>query len=251
MVYRTVLGRNQRFSTDAAGHWVNQQAEATIVSPIIQTIRFVDYRDWAMDYWSWQYTPKVGDTIIDVGAGIGEDAVVFSQLVGPSGTVIAIEAHPTTFVCLRATVQRSGLTNVIPIGCAITEADGTVSITDTENHLANSVMSGEGAHSISSRSLDSLAQELGLGPVALLKMNIEGAERLAVQGMTDLAKRVRHVIVSCHDFVSEAGNGGDEFRTFTEVRQRLEELGFEITTRPDHEHAWTRYFLYGRNRAFA
>lgn len=249
VVYRSVLGRRQRFSTDAAGHWVNQQEQATIVSPIIHTTQFDAYRDWVMDNWAWQYEPKAGDTIIDVGAGVGEEAVVFSKLVGPSGTLVAIEAHPVTFACLQASLQRSRLTNVIPVGYAITEKDGTVSIADTENHLANSVMTAEGAQTIPSRSLDSLAEELGLGPIALLKMNIEGAERLAVEGMTALSKRIRHVVISCHDFVSEAGNGGDEFRTFSEVRNRLEALGFEITTRPDHHHAWTRYYLYGRNRA--
>lgn len=251
VVYRGLLRRKQRFSTDAQGHWVNQQDEATIVSPLIHTARFGAYRDWVMDNWAWQYVPGAGDTIIDVGAGIGEEAVVFSQMVAPGGRVVAIEAHPETFACLQASVHRSGRTNVIPVSCAITEADGTVSIADTDNHIANSVMTQGGAKAISSRSLDSLANELGLGPVALLKMNIEGAERLAVQGMTQLAKRVRHVVVSCHDFVSDAGIGGDEFRTFAEVRQQLEALGFEITTRPDHAQPWTRYYLYGRNRALA
>ncbi len=248
-VYGTVLGRRQQFSTDAAGNWVNQHAEATIVSPIIHTTRFEAYRDWVMDNWAWQYQPQVGDTIIDVGAGVGEEAVVFSKLVGPSGKVVSIEAHPLTYACLQATLRNSRISNVIPIGYAITDKDGTVSIDDTQNHLANSVMTEGGAQSIPSRSLDSLAEELGLGPIALLKMNIEGAERLAVAGMTALSKQVRHVVISCHDFVSEAGGGGDEFRTFSEVRKRLEALGFELTTRPDHHHAWTRYYLYGRNRA--
>lgn len=248
-VYGTVLGRRQQFSTDPAGNWVNRHAEATIVSPVIHTARFDAYRDWVMDNWAWQYQPQVGDTIIDVGAGVGEEAVVFSKLVGPSGKVVCIEAHPATFGCLQATLQHSGICNVIPIACAITEMDGTVSIDDTENHIANSVMTAGGGQPILSRSLDSLADELGLGTVALLKMNIEGAERLAVQGMTALAQRTRHVVISCHDFVSEDGGGGDEFRTFNEVRERLEALSFDLTTRPDHHHAWTRHYLYGRNRA--
>jgi hypothetical protein len=34
---------------------------------------------------------------LDVGAGRGEDAEPFSEVVGPAGTVLAIEAHPVTF----------------------------------------------------------------------------------------------------------------------------------------------------------
>jgi hypothetical protein len=67
--------------------------------------------------------------------------------------------------------------------------------------------------------------------------------------MTELSRRIRHVVISCHDFIGEAG-GGDQFRTFGEVRQRLEELGFDLSTRPDHPQPWVRFYVYGRNRAF-
>lgn len=247
--YWPASGGRQRFSTDAAGNWVNSHGEATIVSPTIHTTRFEGYRDCVLDNWAWQYRPQLGDTIIDVGAGVGEEAVIFSKLVGPRGKIVSVEAHPATFVCLQATVEHSLLANVIPVGSAITDRDGTVCIDDTENHLANSVMA-RGGQSVPSRSLDSLATELELGPVALLKMNIEGAEWLAVQGMSELAKRTRHLVISCHDFLSEA-SGNERFRTFSEVRYRLEELGFDIATRPDHPHPWVRYYLYGRNRAKA
>src|ERR1022692_2467990 len=39
------------------------------------------YRDW----WFYQYKPKEGDVIVDIGAGIGDDAMVFSQAVGKQG----------------------------------------------------------------------------------------------------------------------------------------------------------------------
>ena len=155
----TLLGRRQRFWTDAAGHWVNEEAEATIVSPIIHTARFESYRQTVLENWAWQYQPQAGDTVIDVGAGVGEEAVVFSKLVGPTGVVVSVEAHPDTFACLRATLEQSRITNVTPIDCAVTDSDGKVSIDDTDNHLRNSVMKAGGGQSIPSRSLDSLAEE--------------------------------------------------------------------------------------------
>jgi len=37
------------------------------------------------------FQPKKGDIVIDVGAGRGEDTLAFSQSVGKSGQVIAVE----------------------------------------------------------------------------------------------------------------------------------------------------------------
>lgn len=233
----------QRFGVDEAGRWLNCQPEATIVSPNIHTTRADVFREWVLDTWAWRYRPGPGDVVVDVGAGVGEEAVTFSKLVGPKGRVVSIEAHPETFACLEETVRRSGLDNVTPVWCAVADADGTMSIGESDNHLANSVMTGGEGRPVPARSLDSLADELGLEEIALLKMNIEGAERLAVRGMERLARRIRNVVISCHDFIADTG-GGDEFRTFDEMRAFLQGAGFELSTRPDHPNPWVRYYLY-------
>jgi FkbM family methyltransferase len=238
----------QRFTVDPEGRWVNQQPEATIVSPSIHTTRYKAYREWVLDNWAWQYRPQPGDTVVDVGAGVGEEAVVLSKLVSPGGRVISIEAHPETFACLKQTIAKSGANAVTPLLCAAVADDGVASIDEGDVHLANSVMTGSGTIQIPARSLDSIADELDLQEVALVKMNIEGAERLAIQGMARLIRRTRHVAISCHDFISDR-DGSDTFRTFEEVRAFLEKAGFDIATRSEHPAPWVRYYLYGTNRS--
>src|SRR4051794_2340625 len=83
--YGLASGFGKRFEVDAAGRWVNRQPEATIVSPDIHTTRLAAVRDWVLDSWAWEYRPQAGDTVIDVGAGVGEEAVILSELVGPTG----------------------------------------------------------------------------------------------------------------------------------------------------------------------
>src|SRR5436309_857056 len=55
----------------------------------------------AEDFWFIGYRPKLGDVIMDIGAGRGESILPFAYAVGEAGKVFAIEAHPTTFKYLE------------------------------------------------------------------------------------------------------------------------------------------------------
>lgn len=237
-------GDARRFGVDGAGHWLNIQPEATFVSPDIYTPYYAQVEAAVMDYWCAYDRPKAGDTIVDVGAGIGEDAVVFSRLVGPSGRVIAIEAHPGTFACLQGTIARSGLANVVAVQCAIADREGMLTMSDDSAHLANSMLKSGSGVDVPAKTLDALLAELGIETVDLLKMNIEGAERPAMAGMTASAPRIRNAAISCHDFVADAG-GGDEFQTREFVRPALEAMGFTVRQRGEAAHPWLRDTLYG------
>lgn len=235
-----------RFSVDREGRWVNCQEDGTFVSPTVHTASYAAVKGWVLDNWTWGYRPGPGDTVIDVGAGIGEEAVIFSELVGDNGRVIAVEAHPGTFKALEETVRRSRLTNVTAMFCAVADRDGELEIGDGDAHLANSVIGQGSGVRVPARSIDSLAAELGIAEVALLKMNIEGAERLAVDGMAQIAPKVRNLVISCHDFIATENGGSPEFRTKDHVRKALKRLGFVISSRSDAATSWMRDYLYGQ-----
>jgi len=74
-------------------------------------------------------------------------------------------------------------------------------------------------------------------------MNIEGAERLAIHGMTRMIRHTRQVCIACHDFL--AGQA-EVCQTKAAVTDFLQRNGFAITLRPDHPEAWTRDHVYGR-----
>lgn len=232
-------GDTRRFSVDAAGRWVNQQPQATFVSPDIFTSFLSQVEAKALDAWCHDYTPAEGDVVVDLGAGFGDEVVVFSNLVGPSGRVIAVEAHPGTFGCLAETVRRSGCTNVSVMQCAIGERNGTLRISDLAAHVANSVTTEGRSIDVPARSLDSLAAELGIERIDLLKINIEGAERDVMKGMAGIAPLTRNIVIECHDFVADAG-GGDWFRTKANVTAALEAFGFSVRSRPNAPAACLR-----------
>ena len=238
----------RRFAVDVAGRWVNCQPGMTIVSPDLHTAHHDQLRSATLDTWCQAYMPKTGDTVIDVGAGIGEEAIFFSKLVGKTGRVICVEAHPGTFNCLEATVHRSRLENVLPIHCAITDHDGLSRISDFDEHLANRLVTGGGGTVIPSRTIESLVKELGITSIDFLKMNIEGAERTAVDGMRGIARTIRHCAISCHDFIADAG-GAASFRTKRHVSSVLLDEGFVLSTHDRPDRPWLRDVIYAQHRA--
>jgi len=190
-----------------------------------------------------EYTPRAGDTVFDLGAGIGAEALLFSRLVGNFGRVVSAEAHPRTFERLASLCEVNGLTNVTPLQVAVADSDGTVMLSDTDQYLQNTLLGGDGIE-VPAKRIDTIASELGISKIDLLKMNIEGAERAALQGTGDLLAATRHVCISCHDFLADGG-GPEELRTKGFVIQFLTDHGFDVTTRDEAAEPWTRDYVYG------
>lgn len=53
-----------------------------------------------------------GDTVLDVGAGSGNDSLIAAGMTGPEGHVIALDLTPAMTVKLQQAANRSGMTNV-------------------------------------------------------------------------------------------------------------------------------------------
>jgi FkbM family methyltransferase len=200
------------------------------------------------DVFCYGYLPKPGDVVIDVGAGVGREAFVFSHLVGPTGTVHCIEAHPVTFGFLTRMRALNRLANVQCHNLAISDSSGSVTIStedDVGRYYQNRILPGAGAGTeVPAMTVEQFCEIHSLARVDLLAMNIEGAERLAVNGISPVADRIRNVAIACHDFLADKG-GEAELRTKEHVRRFLTRHGFEIEERLDDRRDWLRGFVYG------
>jgi FkbM family methyltransferase len=201
----------------------------------------------AREMFLYEYIPQAGDVVFDIGAGVGAEMLLFSRLVGPSGRVVSVEAHPRTYGRLADLRKANCLRNVTPLQLAVSDTDGTVAISDLDHHLRNAVLEAHGdGIEVPARRIDTLAGELNVDRIDLLKMNIEGAERQAIQGMGTVLANTRHVCISCHDFLADDG-GPEELRTKAFVRDFLIERGFRVITRDDAPDPWTRDYVYAVN----
>lgn len=141
----------------------------------------------------------VGDTFVDVGANIGYFALLASRLVGTEGKVIAIEASPSIFARLLDNLQRNKTTtNVHPINVAVSNRNGTVNIYQSSSSEFNigmtSIVESEGALiecEVPSRPLDSLLTPKDLANARVVKIDVEGAEWLVINGMLNILREAR------------------------------------------------------------
>ena len=203
----------------------------------------------AADYWFHVYKPQPGDTIVDIGAGRGEDVFAFSHAVGPRGRVWAIEPHPVSFEILRRFCDLNRLGNVKALNHACLDAPGNLEIETLPVWESNYVRSGEPtptSHPVKGVRFDDLAAEHCIDRIDFLKMNIEGAERLALPGCGKALRRTRFVCIAAHDFRAVRGEG-EHFRTLAHVQKVVAEAGFEIVMRDDPRY-YVPYHVHGVRR---
>ncbi len=192
----------------------------------------------ATENWLWQYKPQPGDTILNIGAGIGTETYAFSRAVGPTGKVISVEAHPATFRCLQRFCELNHLDNVVCLNVAVKDDETEALISEDETHVASTIVGVESGFRVPGATVDGIVRDHGIESLDFLRMNIEGAERHALAGMTDSLARTHHICVSCHDFLADRGEG-EGMRTRAVVDAYLREKGFHLTERED-PHPWIR-----------
>lgn len=204
------------------------------------------HRDW----WCFTYQPKPGDVILDVGAGRGDELFLFCPAIGPTGRVVAIEAHPQIFRLLRTMCRLNGFGNTRVLQLAVGEAPGEVVITDAEDILEATTVNADArpGFRVPCQTLDYVVRAEGIEAIDLLKMNIEGAEVRALGGAAETLERTRHIVVACHDHRAARGDGS-AFRTQEAVLDVLSSRGFDVSRRSTDARDYVRDFVYGRNRA--
>ena len=198
-------------------------------------------------WWFRHYHPKQGDVILDIGAGYGEDTWVFAQAVGPEGRVLSVEAHPSTFLFLTSFIRYNRLPNVVPLSVAVSRTGGYVSISDheAEDWQLNSISlspphRSPRGHRVPAQRIDEIPFVHQCPRVAFLKMNIEGAEVLALEGAPEALSRTQQVCICCHDFL------GPATATKQAVCRLLQAAGFELFFTPSDSPPYERDFVYGK-----
>ena len=173
---------------------------------------------------------KPGMTVVDVGAHIGYFTLLAAQQTGSEGKVYAFEPDPTNYSVLTGNISNNGYGSVVPVPKAVCDAPGTASFflhMDTVAHSLYPTTLGRGKSTISveTTSLDNFFEQEGWPPVNLIKMDIEGAEAAALEGMKKLIERNETVYLVLEFIPQIQQNAGIDPH---ELLGKLRELGFTI-----------------------
>ena len=191
-----------------------------------------------------------GDTCVDVGAHWGYFSLLAAARGGPKGRVLAVEADPRVFATLQRTLGLNPSLSVEPVQVAAAANRGVLALNGFDERGDNwgisSVATDQGGarFDVPAETLDALLEARGVNEVGLLKMDIEGAEVLALRGAERLfrEKRVRNLLLELHPL--QIGALGS---SVLDLVRSLRAHGYQLWA-VDHSLETTRAVAYGRLR---
>ncbi|HEX2817299.1 MAG TPA: FkbM family methyltransferase [Phenylobacterium sp.] len=213
---------------------------------------------------------------LHVGASDGRHSYVMTQ-VAPKATIYAIEPQAFSYAVLKTTVAWHGIGDrVTPVYAAVGDKAGEMLLVTPRKitgrmgrayaFLSEAPPQGKLRPDLEDTgsevqptpvmTLDAFCAERGIGQVDFIRMDIEGAELMALHGASGILDRDRpHVLVEIHPAMLEGRFGGTAeavvelftrrgYRMFALNGDRLEER-FEVVA----DKPWKDYFFIHPTRA--
>ena len=142
---------------------------------------------------------KKGNTVVDIGAHIGYYTLISSGLVGKTGQVFSFEPDPRNLVLLRRCITANKLTNVVIVNKAVSNVNKKINFYLSNENKGDNKMFTQNRKDkciqVESITLDSYFVAKSNYHIDLIKMDIQGAEVKALQGMSKILRNNNHVIL--------------------------------------------------------
>jgi FkbM family methyltransferase len=156
--------------------------------------------------------------VMDIGANIGIYTILLSHIY-PKAKIIAIEASPTIFEMLRSNCKLNNLlfpsgSNVLLINKAISDKDDITTefyekhsmstmLKEFLTNLSSTILTNKDQLNkklVKTETIDNLVDTIGVNEISLLKIDVEGAEVLALKGAikTLTHKKIKNMVIEYH-----------------------------------------------------
>lgn len=173
----------------------------------------------------------------DIGANVGFYTLLSSARAGSSGRVISFEPLPSNVEFLRKHIALNGCANVDVRPVAISDRDGEATFQDTESNATGRLAAG-GGRRVRTETIDGLLARGEIPPPSIVKIDIEGAEGMALRG-------ARQCLIDHHPMIFLATHGPEVHKECTEF---LAGLGYEIRSISGHDDELIATHPRARNR---
>jgi FkbM family methyltransferase len=169
---------------------------------------------------------KPGNVIVDIGANIGYFTLLSAKLAGESGKVFAFEPEPLNYDYLQKNVSLNSYQNIVVEQKAVSDTNGTTKFfICSYNPASHSINQCEGMEAFADGEqaqgehievetifLDDFLKDK-TDRVDLVKMDIEGAEFLAINGMRKIIennKDIKIILEYCPLLLEKMGDSSKE-----------------------------------------
>jgi FkbM family methyltransferase len=247
---------------------------------VTKTIRFkkdlvldLEIKDWIPQqlYFLGKYEEKelrflenslrAGDVFVDIGANIGLFSLVASGFVKEAGKVYAFEPFSSNFTRLVNHISQNDITNIVAEKLAITSDKSSISLKGFNDGLNSGMISefyagdnmeetvSSTSETVPATSLDNYKGLHISQPIRFIKMDIEGGEYNALQGMQSILTTDRPMLLIELDdrLLVKAGTSAkaiEEWLTgFNYVKWYLDNNGKMIATKSIGDDSFNCVFL--------
>jgi FkbM family methyltransferase len=174
--------------------WYREGSVAKVRYGYAKGLLWKRYKRYVNGYWRGDYelpiqkavfaNLKPAGTFFDVGASAGFFTLLAGRCVGGSGKCVALEPVPDNITAIQAQIELNGMTQCHVVEAAVSKEAGWAEfainpVSPAMGHLGN--CSGrQPAFNVRLTTLDQIFSDWG--PPDLVKLDIEGAEALALEG---------------------------------------------------------------------
>ena len=144
-----------------------------------------------------------------------EFSMACSSLVGPEGLVIALEPNPQDFQSLISNIENNGIMNIVELNKAFSGDNRNVDLQFKSRNFS--------AQGFTINELHEILKMHNRDTINIIKMDIEGAEVLALRQLKSDLNYVRLVGIKLHD-------------TEKEVNELLIPIGFKFRRLKPHQY---------------
>lgn len=138
-------------------------------------------------------------TIVDLGANIGMSTLLFASRF-PQARIVCVEPHPDSAKLLRFNTASLG-DRVTVVEAAIASEPGTLRLALANEHYnASQVRRSDRSVEVQAVTMDQVITQAAMPHIDLLKMDIEGAERLILSAMPAWLRSVGLILGELHDY---------------------------------------------------
>lgn len=153
---------------------------------------------------------RTGDVVVDGGSNIGFFALFAASLLGGKGRVFAFEPDTQSFSILKRNVESNGLTGTVQLEeQALTDANGSFEFSvSVQEPMLSSLVARMDVDTrlirVQGTRLDDYFDKNGVKKADVIKLDLEGAEPQALDGMASILASARLIIFEVNEPQLEA-----------------------------------------------